>query len=141
MFGFGGNKSFVKITKRPSQQQKVKTVVKEHYLRDDIWCGSALCEKCKQDETKLTGGELQGNTQLTYLVLDTNVILHQMDLLLVPSSSGGLTNVVIPTTTLQEVQNRSAKLYQQVRDLIADPKRHFYVYVNEHSRFAKFLNL
>jgi hypothetical protein len=64
-----------------------------------------------------------------------------MDLLLVPASAGGLQNVIIPSTTLQEVQNRSAKIYQQLRDLISQERRHFYVFVNEHSRCVFFFEV
>jgi len=63
------NKSFVKITRK----QKVRQVVVEHYLRDDIWCGCTACTKCQHDNPKLDGDVI--------LILDTNVILHQMDLL------------------------------------------------------------
>ncbi len=106
------------------------TVHKEHYLRDDIWCGSQLCTECKfapSDSRKLTAvgqenttsaleippkllqirsedhgeqpssaasssssssssSELKehkesSNATLTYLIVDTNVVLQQLDLL------------------------------------------------------------
>ena len=36
-------RTFLKKTRRG----KVLKVVREHYLRDDIYCGSSGCSKCK----------------------------------------------------------------------------------------------
>ena len=65
-------KSFIRKTRKGH----VVKVVREHYLRDDIYCGSLLCKKCGQQEFKLTQPEA-GH----YLILDTNVILPAIDLL------------------------------------------------------------
>jgi exosome complex exonuclease DIS3/RRP44 len=93
-------KTFLKKTRRG----KVLKIVREHYLRDDIGCGSELCEDCQDsDENDDVNMEVDGNSssktskfsQLSetpksvssvykdphYLVLDTNIILNQMDVL------------------------------------------------------------
>ena len=62
------SKSFVKKTKKG----KVLKVVREHYLRDDIWSGSPLDPDCDQDAVKLSG------TASHYVVVDTNVVLQQV---------------------------------------------------------------
>ena len=38
-------KTFIKKTRRGN----VIKVVREHYLRDDIYCGSPLCQVCDQE--------------------------------------------------------------------------------------------
>lgn len=57
-------------------------IVREHYLRDDIGCGSKVCKKCKHNDEK----PLEENTSVVntgfsdkhYLLVDTNVVLHQV---------------------------------------------------------------
>ncbi len=44
----GWQRTVVKKTKKG----KVLKVVNEHYLRDDIWCGSQLCTVCKPTDSK-----------------------------------------------------------------------------------------
>jgi hypothetical protein len=50
-------------------------VVREHYLRDDIYSGSPLDAECPDAEHKLAADAPH------YLVIDTNVALHQIDFL------------------------------------------------------------
>jgi len=88
------NKAFVHKTRKGN----VLKTVKEHYLRDDIWCGSALCTECKMtpEQRKLVAhsplaagamakaGKISADQQssyVQYLIVDTNVVLHQMDVL------------------------------------------------------------
>lgn len=71
------SKTFVKKTRSGG----VMKVVREHYLRDDIWCGSESCAECKQES-----GVLQKDACIEsnlcdyrhYLIPDTNVVLHQV---------------------------------------------------------------
>jgi len=111
-------KSFIHKTRRGH----VVKVVREHYLRDDVYCGSLLCKKCRQESFKLAQPE-----SAHYLILDTNVILHQIDLLDNPA----LKNVVIPQTVLEEVRHRSRSVHERIRSIIADEERHFFVFYNE----------
>ncbi len=90
--------SFLKKTRKG----KILKVVQEHYLRDDISCGSLLCQECvvpftvnrlsSQPISKLgssnpsTIGESLNNKnkinyQVQYIIIDTNVALHQIDAL------------------------------------------------------------
>lgn len=43
------NKTFSKINK----QGQVVNIVREHYLRDDIWCQSQACSNCKHEKPYL----------------------------------------------------------------------------------------
>ena len=91
-------KSFVKKTKKGA----IVKVVREHYLRDDIWCGVKGCGKCQDKDPPLdTCPETDSDLFLEphYLMPDTNVVLHQLDVLDDPV----FTNVIILQVVLQEV--------------------------------------
>lgn len=61
-------KTFVKKTRKG----QVRKVVREHYLRDDIWSGSPLDPDCDASAAKLSASAKQ------YLVVDTNIALQQV---------------------------------------------------------------
>nr|CAD7439536.1 unnamed protein product [Timema bartmani] len=108
-------------------------IVREHYLREDIWCGSNVCIKCphKTQELILDEDPLSKSTLFTfphYLVLDTCVVLNQIDVL----EENLLCNVIIVQTVLDEVKHRSSVVYKRLRDILANPTRKFYTFVNEH---------
>ncbi|MGH0171964.1 UNVERIFIED_CONTAM: hypothetical protein FKN15_067848 [Acipenser sinensis] len=55
-------------------------IVREHYLRDDIWCGSEVCDSCKQDSPVLQQDPCIESSLCKcphYILPDTNVVLHQ----------------------------------------------------------------
>lgn len=113
-------KSFVKKTKKGA----VVKVVREHYLRDDIWCGSFCCSKCDHETAKLAEGAK------TYLVIDTNVALQQIDFL----EHVAVEDVIVSSVVLQEVKHRGLPVYNRLRSLCQDKGRRFYVFSNEHHR-------
>lgn len=43
-------------------------------------------------------------------------------------------NVVILSTVLEEVRHQSLTIYKRLRDLITNPEKHFYVFINEHHK-------
>ncbi|KAG0226604.1 exosome catalytic subunit dis3 [Actinomortierella wolfii] len=62
----------------------VVKVIREHYLRDDIWCGIETCKRCKQTEALLSSTP---NINKLYplphfLVPDTNILINQASYLL-----------------------------------------------------------
>ena len=123
-------------------------IVREHYLRDDIVCGSNICQDCP--EPMLTDenappkfSTLSESPRQTfpnpvpgrhYLVLDTNIILNQIDVLEASVKEGGFCNVIILQTVLEEVRHRSSPIYKRLKDVISDQNRHFYVFINEHHK-------
>uniref|UniRef100_A0A2M4CSQ7 Protein DIS3 homolog n=1 Tax=Anopheles darlingi TaxID=43151 RepID=A0A2M4CSQ7_ANODA len=125
------NKVFMKKTKRGN----ILKIVREHYLRDDIWCGSGACRKCplSENDIVLDGVPESLSEQYTYphyLLLDTNIILYQMDLL----EESVVRNVIILNTVLDEVKHRSAVMYKRLKAVISNPSRKFYTFVNEHHK-------
>lgn len=130
------NRTYVRLGKK----NKILTVVKEVYLRKDIFCGSEACLKCYSSKT-LKASIVDGHTHsqrlattpkgakkvVDYLIVDTNIVLHQMDILNKPN----LKNVVVLQTVLAEVKNQSPQLYSDLRELCSDPEKRFYVFSNE----------
>lgn len=114
------SKSFVRKTK----QGKVVKVVREHYLRDDIYCGASICKVCDSSVARLS------SSASTILVVDTNVVLNQIDLLENPA----IDDVVVLSVVLEEVKNKNIAVYNRVRALCSNPLRKFFVFSNEHHK-------
>ncbi|KAL7824490.1 hypothetical protein AOLI_G00237310 [Acnodon oligacanthus] len=123
------SKTFVKKTRAGG----VLKVVREHYLRDDIWCGSEVCAECK-DGAPVLQQDARIESDLCayphYLIPDSNVVLHQIDILEDPL----IRNVIILQTVLQEVRHRSAPVYKRIKDAIHEKEKHFYTFTNEFHR-------
>ncbi|KAF5828225.1 hypothetical protein DUNSADRAFT_18006 [Dunaliella salina] len=114
------NNQFVKKTKKG----QIRKVVREHYLRDDIWSGTPLDEECEASAHKLSASASH------YLVIDTNIALHQLDFLEHPA----ITDVVVCSVVLEEVRHKNSAAYQRLRALCASDAKRFYVFANEHHR-------
>lgn len=129
--------------------------VREHYLRDDIYCGTSICKKCDSSVARL------GASTSPILVLDTNVVLTQVifvwfllitlsfqlvvflwneaflqiDLLENPA----IDDVVMLSVVLDEVKNKNLSVYNRVRALCSNPLRRFFVFSNEHHKYVFYL--
>ena len=114
---------------RTTRRGGVQATTSEHYLREDIGCGCAFCEQCARLEPVPAAPLTAAAGRLA--VLDTNVVLQQIDLLERPA---GFADVVVPGTVLAEVKHRSPSVYTRLRALIADPARRFYAFANEYQR-------
>ncbi|KAI8050851.1 hypothetical protein BDF22DRAFT_693710 [Syncephalis plumigaleata] len=125
-----------------NKKGNVVKVVKEHYLRDDIWCSSKVCKVCIYT-TATSGASSSSNTTSPgpilsavpdttqrypmphYCLPDTNVFINQIDFIEHPA----LRNVIVLQTVLEE-----SPVYNRLRAVISDPSRQFYVFSNEHHR-------
>ena len=70
-----------KIFNKKTRRGGIVKVVREHYLRDDIWCSAKHCTDCAVDEAVLDVTPPSYSSICSfphYLVLDTNAILHQV---------------------------------------------------------------
>uniref|UniRef100_A0A915JGH6 Protein DIS3 homolog n=1 Tax=Romanomermis culicivorax TaxID=13658 RepID=A0A915JGH6_ROMCU len=140
------NKIFHKKTRRGN----IVKIIQEHYLRDDIYCGLSICKFCttasSRQRTLSSGQEITGliadrleKPSITnvvrsphVLVVDTNVVLHQMDILeddFIANHNSG--NVIIPQTVVEEVKHRSPPAYKKLRDLLTNAQKGFYCFYNE----------
>ena len=117
-------KSFVKKTKAG----RVMKVVREHYLRDDIFVGTELA--LPEFRGPDPGSWVLANDADSYVVVDTNVALHQIDLL----AHQSVQNLIVTSVVLEECRNRSRPSYERLRLLCQDPRKKFFVFANEHHR-------
>ncbi|KAI8031638.1 hypothetical protein LOK49_LG01G02738 [Camellia lanceoleosa] len=113
-----------KSSVRKTKQGKVVKVVREHYLRDDIYCGAPFCNVCDSKSARLS------SSAPTILIFDTNVVLNQIDLLENPA----IDDVVILSVVLEEVKNKSLSVYNRIRALCSNSTRKFFVFFNEYHR-------
>ncbi|XP_017777502.1 PREDICTED: exosome complex exonuclease RRP44 [Nicrophorus vespilloides] len=107
--------------------------IREHYIRDDIFCGLESCKSCEVLDTSLTGGFNNKNNLFKfnhYIILDTNIILDQIDIL----EEDVFGNVIILHTVLKEVKHRSLPVYKRLMSIIENPTRHFYIFTNDHHK-------
>ncbi|CAI5992075.1 unnamed protein product, partial [Closterium sp. NIES-64] len=118
-------KQFVRKTRKGAIQR----VVREHYLRDDIPCGALPCAKAPATACDKESARLSPNNE-TILVIDTNVALHQIDLL----ENAAISNVVVLSVVLEEVKSRNVAVYGRLRALVAEESRRFFVFSNEHHK-------
>ncbi|KAG0169487.1 exosome catalytic subunit dis3 [Apophysomyces sp. BC1034] len=122
------SKAFVKRTRKGN----VVKVVKEHYLRDDITCSSALCTTC-QHHTKPVLSEEPRKTstiQQHYLVPDTNVFMNQLDIM----EHSAIKDVIVLQTVRDELRHLSMPVYNRLNSILADKNKRFYLFANEHHR-------
>ena len=127
-----GGQSFAmrhhKIFSRRTRRGKLIREVREHYLRTDIHCGSeVVAESASGLHSPLVADPYRGQ----YLVIDTNIALHQMDLLELKRVEP-LCNVVILQTVLAEVKHRDGSVYNRLQSILRDESRHFFLFANEH---------
>ncbi|XP_059621933.1 exosome complex exonuclease RRP44 [Phlebotomus argentipes] len=125
------NKVFLRKTKRG----KILKIVREHYLRNDIFCGSAACEVCPQmsHDKILSSCPPSPSSEFSfphYIVPDTNVVLDQIDVL----EESVLCDIVVPVIVLEEVKNKSSAVYKRLRELVSKSSRRIYTFVNEHHK-------
>ena len=120
---------------RRTRSGRVLRVVGERYLRDDLGFGTLPGQGTLADEAQLLSvlsdeHKVEGVRQL--LVLDTNVVLHQIDLL--EQRCPALCNVIVPETVLIETKANSLSVYNRLVVLLRDDSRCFVAYANEHCR-------
>ncbi|KXS21332.1 Dis3 protein [Gonapodya prolifera JEL478] len=123
------SKSFAKKDRKGN----VVTVVREHYLRDDIWCCVRGCRTCQHVDPILANPPSMKSSiiPMNHFVLpDTNVLYHQIDLMEHPAFK----DMIIAQTVLQELRHRSMPVYNRIRALMNDPSRRIYLFSNEHHR-------
>ncbi|KAI6652031.1 Exosome complex exonuclease RRP44 isoform X1 [Oopsacas minuta] len=107
-------------------------IVKEHYIRGDIWCGVIGCRECK-GEPVLDPHSAEFNTSIPspyLIVVDTNVVLHHPDFL----ENNAIHDVIVPQSVQEEVKHRNQMSYKRLRQIIdqKDGKKRFHVFLNKH---------
>ena len=126
-----------------TRRGRVLRKVREHYLRDDLGCGT-LChvglQPIQLDELPSAPITESGQGDSVYLVLDTNVVLKQMDLLehTVKNKSGDavgsgpLSRCIILQTVLDEAKHQNLSIFNRLQALLTSPERQHVLFPNEH---------
>jgi exoribonuclease R len=114
-----------KILYVKTKKGKIARIVREHYLRSDILCQSALCKKCPNVTSVLT--DTTNETQKHYVIFGIDVILNFLEVL----ELSDIKNIIFLQTAVQIVQEKSHKLYQRLRTIINDGRRNAIVFPNE----------
>lgn len=147
-----------KIYFRQTRTGKVQKIVREVYLRKEVWCYSKYCGVCTGSVDGMFGKEmtaafmhalewdiplrfsdyapvLSANPAATsqypnghYLIPDTNAFLSAMDLFEVETA---FHDVIVLQIVLEEVKNRSLPLYHRLVSLIKNADKRFAVFWNE----------
>lgn len=111
---------------------KVIKVLRERYLRDDIYCGVIGCRLCADAAGTVlpTSGDMTHKDFPSghFILPDTNIFLTQMDLFESPQFSPP---VIILQTVMEEVRHRSLPLYNRLKALIKSDDRNVWVFYNE----------
>lgn len=115
-------KSFFKRTRKG----KVVCLVKEYYLRTDIECGYLFGSHVTTQHLKTLIEKVPTNQ---VLVVDTNIALHQIDVLEYASPVTSL--VVVLQTVLQELKHLNLSIYRRVLNLLKDENKSFIFLPNE----------
>ncbi|XP_026992960.2 DIS3-like exonuclease 1 isoform X1 [Tachysurus fulvidraco] len=112
---------------KSSRGRKVR-VVREHYLREQVPCGSALCQaQCPK------GGKLLSRDVTHYVVPDAGVVRDFLEVLEFREFRG----VVFTQTACQALQStRGRRHYNRLRGLLKDPRYDCVLFANEFQQFS-----
>nr|XP_027322288.2 DIS3-like exonuclease 1 [Anas platyrhynchos] len=112
-----------KVLQLRSQQGRSVRVVREHYLRLDVPCRSALCRAgCPGD------GKLLSDDVTHYVVPDWKVVQDYLEVLEFPELKG----IIFMQTACQAVQHQKGRRqYNKLRNLVKDARHDCIVFANE----------
>ncbi|KAF8306782.1 RNB-domain-containing protein [Clavulina sp. PMI_390] len=105
--------------------------LRERYLRDDIDCGIVGISE-GQNPTLPARGDLSHSAYRHghYILPDTNVFLHQMDLM---ESELLVAPIIILQTVMEEVRHRSLPLFNRLKALTKIDSKQTWIFYNEFS--------
>ncbi|EIW76973.1 RNB-domain-containing protein [Coniophora puteana RWD-64-598 SS2] len=112
---------------------KVIKVLRERYLREDVYCGITGCRTCTtaEGEGLPHSGERDHKAfpKGHYVLPDTNVFLSQMDLIESPLFTPP---IIVLQTVMEEVRHLSLPLYNRLKALIKTDDKDVWVFYNEY---------
>lgn len=122
-------KSFFKRTRRGS----IVKIVREHYLRKDIYCGVQTCSNCRDQpkEILISSSPRRGISKIVeskhVVIPDAPVFFNQMDAL---EDDAFCNDIIILQTIRNEIRSRNLSLFSRIKNF---PRhRHFYMFMNEY---------
>uniref|UniRef100_A0A8D2LTA2 DIS3-like exonuclease 1 n=1 Tax=Varanus komodoensis TaxID=61221 RepID=A0A8D2LTA2_VARKO len=117
-----------KVLQLRGLQGRSVRVVREHYLRTDVPCGSALCQAaCRRD------GKLLSDDVTHYVVPDWKVVQDYLEILEFPELKG----IVFMQTACQALQHqRGRRQYTKLRNLLRDARHDCIMFFNEFQLYS-----
>ncbi|KAG8856923.1 exosome catalytic subunit dis3 [Tulasnella sp. 330] len=129
-----------KFFKKTARGRVVK-VLRERYLRDDVACGIKSCSLCSEQyeasgsqEPSLPPAGHRKHSQFPqghFILPDTNIFLHQMDLIESPLMKAP---IILLQTVLEEVRHRSLPLYSRLKQLTQSEDKDIWIFYNEYRK-------
>ncbi|NWS91219.1 DI3L1 exonuclease, partial [Toxostoma redivivum] len=102
--------------------------VREHYLRPDVPCRSALCRSAQCRAACARDGKLLSDDVTHYVVPDCKVVQEYLEILEFPELKG----IIFMQTACQAVQHQKGRRqYNKLRNLLKDPRHDCTVFANE----------
>ncbi|XP_062845644.1 DIS3-like exonuclease 1 [Trichomycterus rosablanca] len=112
---------------RSSRGRKVR-VVREHYLRDEVPCGSKLCQAGCENNAKLLSEDVTH-----YVVPDAGVVRDFLEILEFREFHG----IVFTQTACQAAQSaRGRRHHKRLRSLLKDPRHDCIYFANEFQSYS-----
>jgi len=119
-----------------TRKGKVRRVVRERYLREDVSLGVSLAQGGEPvaiaSAAAFESALVEQPQQRVVLVLDTNIVLGQLDLL--ETASPLLGNCVVCDTVLRETAANNLAAKARLVRLLRDPSRFYVAFANENNR-------
>uniref|UniRef100_A0A673L1V2 DIS3-like exonuclease 1 n=1 Tax=Sinocyclocheilus rhinocerous TaxID=307959 RepID=A0A673L1V2_9TELE len=110
-----------------SKGRKVR-VVREHYVREQVPCGSPLCQANCHNDGKVLSGDVTH-----YVVPDVGVVRDFLEILEFRELQG----IVLTQTAYQTVQHtRGRRHYNRLRALLKDPRHDCVLFANEFQQYC-----
>ena len=109
-----------------TRKGKIIKLTQEKYLRSDTGCGYLHGCQIESNDLRTLVAEAP-HKQL--LIIDTNIALHQIDILDHRCPATSL--VVVLQTVLQELRHLNLSVYRRLETLIRDESKSFIFYPNE----------
>lgn len=110
---------------RKTRRGDVIKQVNETYVHNDFSYGYLHGQKLLAGEFRSI---VENSTSGRIVVLDTNILLHHMDIL--EASSNTIQTAIIPQTALSELRNLNLSVYKRALSLFKDETRQFVFYPN-----------
>ncbi|KAL7675544.1 hypothetical protein ACOME3_001812 [Neoechinorhynchus agilis] len=132
------------ITLSLTSRGHLRKTVREHYLRDDIKCGSRLCSSCRTEEVLslctrdrrppypdfIVQPPNEAFPDAHYLICDADTIVAQSDIF----ANDAIVDMIVPISVLEEVRQKSLSVYRKFRVLLNNNRKRFFLFLNEYSR-------
>nr|XP_008170669.1 DIS3-like exonuclease 1 isoform X1 [Chrysemys picta bellii] len=117
-----------KVLQLRGLQGRSVRIVREHYLRPDVPCRSALCQAaCPRD------GKLLSDDVTHYVVPDWKIVQDYLEILEFPELKG----IIFMQTACQAVQHqRGRRQYNKLRNLVKDARHDCILFANEFQQYC-----